>query len=63
MENNKKILQVKNLKVIYKSLLENVEAVAGIDIDLYAGEALFGELRLQRKGAGLRRSHDLRRLP
>ncbi len=40
MKNNKKILQVKNLKVVYKSLLENVEAVAGIDIDLYAGEAL-----------------------
>ena len=38
--NNKKILQVKNLKVTYKSLLEDVEAVAGIDIDLYAGEAL-----------------------
>ena len=40
MENNKKILQIKNLKVTYKSLLEEVEAVAGIDIDLYAGEAL-----------------------
>ncbi len=40
MENNKKILQIKNLKVIYKTLLENVEAVVGIDIDLYAGEAL-----------------------
>jgi peptide/nickel transport system ATP-binding protein len=38
--NNKKILQIKNLKVIYKSLFESVEAVAGIDIDLYAGEAL-----------------------
>jgi len=38
--NNKKILQIKNLKVTYKSLLEEVEAVAGIDIDLYAGEAL-----------------------
>ena len=40
MENNKKILQIMNLKVTYKSLLEEVEAVAGIDIDLYAGEAL-----------------------
>ncbi len=40
MKNNKKILQIKNLKVTYKSLLEDVEAVAGIDIDLYAGEAL-----------------------
>ena len=38
--NNKKILQIKNLRVIYKSLLEDVEAVAGIDLDLYAGEAL-----------------------
>ncbi|MBT6561640.1 MAG: ABC transporter ATP-binding protein [Candidatus Scalindua sp.] len=38
--NNKKILQVKNLKVTYKSLLEEVEAVAGVNIDLYAGEAL-----------------------
>lgn len=38
--NNNKILQIKNLKVVYKSLLEDVEAVAGIDIDLYAGEAL-----------------------
>lgn len=37
---NKKILQIKNLKVTYKSLLEEVEAVAGIDLDLYAGEAL-----------------------
>ncbi|MFV1976921.1 MAG: dipeptide ABC transporter ATP-binding protein [Candidatus Scalindua sp.] len=35
-----KILQIKNLTVVYKSLLEEVEAVAGIDIDLYAGEAL-----------------------
>ncbi len=35
-----KILQIKNLKVTYKSLLEEVEAVAGIDLDLYAGEAL-----------------------
>jgi ATPase components of various ABC-type transport systems, contain duplicated ATPase len=40
MNNNKKILQIKNLKVTYKSLLEEVEAVAGVDIDLYAGEAL-----------------------
>jgi len=38
--NNKKILQIKNLRVVYKSLLEEVEAVAGIDLDLYAGEAL-----------------------
>ncbi|MHC4268108.1 MAG: dipeptide ABC transporter ATP-binding protein [Planctomycetota bacterium] len=38
--NNNKILQIKNLKVIYKSLLENVEAVAGVNIDLHAGEAL-----------------------
>jgi len=38
--NNKKILQIKNLRIIYKSLLEDVEAVAGIDLDLYAGEAL-----------------------
>jgi peptide/nickel transport system ATP-binding protein len=38
--NNKKILQIKNLRVTYKSLLEEVEAVAGIDIDLYEGEAL-----------------------
>ena len=36
----KKILQIKNLTVVYKSLLEEVEAVTGIDIDLYAGEAL-----------------------
>ena len=35
-----KILQIKNLTVVYKSLLEEVEAVAGIDIDLYAGETL-----------------------
>ncbi|MBC8550546.1 MAG: ABC transporter ATP-binding protein [Candidatus Brocadiales bacterium] len=40
MNNKKKIVQIKNLKVVYKSLLEEVEAVAGIDIDLYAGEAL-----------------------
>ncbi|MCP4254365.1 MAG: ABC transporter ATP-binding protein [Candidatus Scalindua sp.] len=40
MDNNKKILQIKNLKITYKSLLEEVEAVAGIDLDLYAGEAL-----------------------
>ncbi|MHC4321471.1 MAG: dipeptide ABC transporter ATP-binding protein [Planctomycetota bacterium] len=38
--NKKKIVQIKNLKVVYKSLLEEVEAVAGINIDLYAGEAL-----------------------
>ncbi|MBT6231455.1 MAG: ABC transporter ATP-binding protein [Candidatus Scalindua sp.] len=38
--NSKKILQIKNLRVVYKSLLEEVEAVAGIDLDLYAGEAL-----------------------
>ncbi len=38
--NNKKILQIKNLKITYKSLLEEVEAVAGINIDLYEGEAL-----------------------
>jgi peptide/nickel transport system ATP-binding protein len=38
--NNKKILQINNLRVTYKSLLEEVEAVAGIDLDLYAGEAL-----------------------
>ena len=37
---NKKILQIKDLKVNYKSLLEEVEAVAGMDLDLYAGEAL-----------------------
>ncbi len=40
MTNSKKILQINNLKVTYKSLLEEVEAVAGIDLDLYAGEAL-----------------------
>jgi peptide/nickel transport system ATP-binding protein len=38
--NNKKILQINNLRVTYKSLLEEVEAVAGMDLDLYAGEAL-----------------------
>ena len=37
---NKKIVQIKNLQVVYKSLLGEVEAVAGIDLDLYAGEAL-----------------------
>jgi peptide/nickel transport system ATP-binding protein len=40
MNDNKKIVQIKNLKVTYKSLLEEVEAVAGIDLDLYEGEAL-----------------------
>jgi peptide/nickel transport system ATP-binding protein len=38
--NNKKIVQIRSLRVTYKSLLEEVEAVAGIDLDLYAGEAL-----------------------
>lgn len=38
--NNKKIIQINGLKVTYKSLLEEVEAVAGIDLDLYEGEAL-----------------------
>jgi len=37
---NKKIVQIKGLKVTYKSLLEEVEAVAGVDLDLYEGEAL-----------------------
>ncbi len=40
MDNNMKILQIKNLKVTYKSLLGEVEAVSGTDLDLYAGEAL-----------------------
>ncbi len=35
-----KIVQIKNLKITYKGLLEDVEAVAGIDVDLYASEAL-----------------------
>jgi len=38
--NNKKIVQIRSLRVTYKSLLEEVEAVGGIDLDLYAGEAL-----------------------
>ena len=40
MKDNKKIVQIKGLKVTYKSLLEEVEAVAGVDLDLYEGEAL-----------------------
>ena len=40
MDDNKKIVQIKGLKVTYKSLLEEVEAVAGVDLDLYEGEAL-----------------------
>ena len=38
--NKNKIVQIKGLKVTYKSLLEEVEAVAGVDLDLYEGEAL-----------------------
>ena len=38
--NNKKIIQINGLRVTYKSLLEDVEAVAGIDLGLYEGEAL-----------------------
>ena len=40
MSDNKKIIQIKNLSVTYKGLLEEAVAVDGIDIDLYAGEAL-----------------------
>jgi len=40
MSDNKKIIQIKNLRVTYKGLLEEVVAVDGIDLDLHTGEAL-----------------------
>ena len=40
MRDNKKIIQIKNLRVTYKGLLEEVVAVDAFDLDLYTGEAL-----------------------